>query len=298
MVYDDPKHGGHRFYRNTRCVVCGMLSGEFSKNGQPRRIGHPLVTVVTPTTGNPSVFRAIQSVADQTYKPIQHLVVIDNPDAAAEIKVAIREYNVDVIELPYATGKDNYLGHRIIGASIFLGKGDFFCFLDEDNWFDTNHVASLLDVIRSGFTWTFSFRKIVDREGNFICNDDCESLGKWPSNLSPSDYLIDVNCYFLPRLVAVAASPAWFCRNRGLNILGGYGPDRALPNFFRSQFPKYEPSYCYTVNYSVENTPVSVKREFFLSGNQEMLEKFQGHLPWKRENTTVQHQGSERGSNT
>jgi len=149
----------------------------------------PLVTVVTPTTCDPSVLRAIQSVADQTYGAIQHLIVIDNPNAPVKIKDAIRQCNVDVIELPYATGKDRFIGHRIIGASTFLGKGDYFCFLDEDNWFDTNHVASLFDVIRSGFSWAFSFRKIVDREGNFICNDECESLGKWPSVLAEDDYL-------------------------------------------------------------------------------------------------------------
>ena len=179
------------------CAGCPVRSSW--KAASRARLGNPLVTVVTPTTGNPSVFRAIESVADQSYKPIQHLVVIDNPEAPAEVQLAIRQYTVEVIELPYATGKDGYLGHRIIGASIFLGKGDFFCFLDEDNWFDPNHVASLLDVIKRGFTWTFSFRKIVNREGTFICNDDCESLGKWPTLFGPRDFLIDTNCYFLPR---------------------------------------------------------------------------------------------------
>ena len=104
----------------------------------------PLVTVVTPTTGNSCVLRAIESVAVQSYKPIQHLIVIDNPEAPAEIKTAIRQFKVDMIELPYATGKDRFNGHRIYGASAFLGKGDFFCFLDEDNWYDTDHVASLV----------------------------------------------------------------------------------------------------------------------------------------------------------
>ena len=83
----------------------------------------PLVTVVTPTTGNTCVLRAIKSVADQSYKNVQHLIVIDKPDAPAEIKSAIRQCDVDVIELPYATGKDRFLGHRIIGASAFLGRG-------------------------------------------------------------------------------------------------------------------------------------------------------------------------------
>ena len=36
----------------------------------------------------------------------------------------IRQYNVDVIELPYSTGKDRFIGHRIIAASTFLGKGE------------------------------------------------------------------------------------------------------------------------------------------------------------------------------
>jgi glycosyltransferase involved in cell wall biosynthesis len=252
---------------------------------------HPLVTVVTPTTGERSVLRAIQSVADQSYKAIQHLVVLDNPDAPAEIKAAISQYNVDVIELPYATGKDRFMGHRIIGASAFLGQGDFFCYLDEDNWFDTDHVASLLDVIRRGFTWAFSFRKIVDREGNFICNDDCEGLGKWPTFLGPRDYHIDTNCYFLPRLVAVNSSPIWFRRSRQLSIsevggglVGLQGVDRSLVGFLRHNCPNYETSYCYSVNYRVENTRLSVKREFFLRGNQKMLEKRQGRLPWKKDN--------------
>src|ERR1700731_3583170 len=82
---------------------------------------HPLVTVVTPTTGDPSVLRAVQSVADQSYNNIQHLVVIDNPDTSTELKAAIRQYKVDVIELPYATGKDRFMGHRIVAASAYLG---------------------------------------------------------------------------------------------------------------------------------------------------------------------------------
>jgi glycosyltransferase involved in cell wall biosynthesis len=245
----------------------------------------PLVTIVTPTTGDPSVLRAIQSVADQSYKNIQHLVVIDTPDAPAEIKTTIRQYNVDVIELPYATGKDRFMGHRIIAASAYLGKGDFFCYLDQDNWFDSSHVASLLEVIKRGFAWAFSFRKIVDRDGNFICNDNCESLGKWPTFLGPRDYHIDTNCYFLPRMIAVNSSPTWFRRSgqaeRG--SIGVSGPDRSLIAFLRQYYPNYETSYCYSVNYRVENTRLSVRRQFFLRGNQQMHEKFQGHLPWKKD---------------
>jgi len=241
----------------------------------------PLVTVVTPTTGNSCVLRAIESVAAQSYKPIQHLIVIDNPEAPAEIKTAIRHYTVDVIELPYATGKDRFNGHRIYGASAFLGKGDYFCFLDEDNWYDADHVASLVEVVRQGSAWAFSFRKIVDHEGNFICNDDCESLGKWPSVLGNSEYFVDTNCYFLPRMAAVQSSPLWFRRFREPNILEA---DRALISFLRAHNFSYDSSYRYSVNYRVGNTGLSVRKEFFLQDNQRMLQKFQGKLPWKNQN--------------
>lgn len=238
----------------------------------------PLVTVVTPTTGDSAVLRAIESVAAQSYPSVQHLVVIDNPEASAEIKNAIRQYKVDVIELPYATGKDRFLGHRIYGASIFLGKGDFFCFLDEDNWFDADHIASLIEVIERGFAWAFSLRKIVDFEGNFICNDDCESLGKWPSVEDERDYFIDTNCYFLPRRAAVNSCWVWFRRVREP---GRFNPDRLLTNVLRQNNSNFESSYRYSVNYRVGNTEHSVTKEFFLEGNQHMLEKFQGSLPWK-----------------
>jgi glycosyltransferase involved in cell wall biosynthesis len=222
--------------------------------------------------------RAIESVAAQSYKPVQHLIVVDNPEVPAAIKSAIRQHKVDVIELPYATGKDRFLGHRIYGASTFLGKGDFFCFLDEDNWIDPNHIAALIDVIRRGFVWAYSFRKIVDFEGTFICNDDCESLGKWPSVLGEQDYLVDTNCYFLPRSAAVMSSPIWFRRFRELNTLDA---DRALVSFLRANGASYDSSFQYSVNYRVGNTEQSVRKEFFLEGNQRMLQQRRGNLPWK-----------------
>jgi hypothetical protein len=44
---------------------------------------------------------------------------------------------------------------------------------------------------------------------------------------------------------------------------------------------KYDCSCDYTVKYRVGNTPLSVKKEFFVSGNQRMMEKYKGALPWK-----------------
>lgn len=239
-----------------------------------------LVTVVTPTTGNICVMQALESVSRQTHKCIQHLVVSDGVELQPELKKQIRQCNVDLIELPYATGSNRFNGHRIYGASVFLGKGDFFCFLDEDNWFDADHVASLLELISSGskIDWAFSLRKIVDAGGSYICNDDCESLGKWPSIISDNDFLIDVGCFFLPRLIATQTASIWYRKAREPGIPE---VDRLLTAVLRANRPNYETSGLYTLNYRAGNTALSVRKEFFLQGNERMRRKLNDQLPWR-----------------
>jgi len=239
-----------------------------------------LVTVVTPTTGNICVMQALESVSRQTHRCIQHLVVSDGVELQPELKKQIRQYNVDLIELPYATGRDRFNGHRIYGASVFLGKGDFFCFLDEDNWFDPDHVATLLELIKGGgkIDWAFSLRKIVDADGSYVCNDDCESLGKWPSVIADNDFLVDVGCFFLPRLIAVQTAPIWYRKAREPGVPE---VDRLLTAILRANRPNYDTNGLYTLNYRAGNTALSVRKEFFLQGNERMRRKFNGQLPWR-----------------
>ena len=110
----------------------------------------PLVTVITPTTGNPLLEAALESVARQTYQPIQHLVIIDGSERSPAARRLISTRSIDVIELPYSSGLDGFQGHRIYGAAPYLARGDLICFLDEDNWMDEIHVESLVDVLRKG----------------------------------------------------------------------------------------------------------------------------------------------------
>ena len=245
----------------------------------------PLVTVVTPTTGNTTLLRALESVSRQSHKHIQHLVFNDGVELQPELKKQTQQYNIDLIEIPYPTGRDRFNGHRIYGASVFLGKGDYFCFLDEDNWFDTNHVASLLEVINCGrrVDWAFSLRKIVDADGKFICNDDCESLGKWPSILAEHDFFVDVGCYFLPRAIAVQTAPIWYGKTREPGVPE---VDRLLTAVLRANNLNYETSGLYTLNYRAGNTALSVSKEFFIIGNDRMRQKLNGHLPWRADYVT------------
>ena len=72
-------------------------------------------------------------------------------------------------------------------------------------------------------------------------------------------------------MAAVVCSPVWFRRAREPNASEA---DRALVEFLRRNNASHDSSYRYSLNYRVENSALSVRREFFLKGNQKMLENF------------------------
>ena len=165
----------------------------------------PLCTIITATTGRQELYRCIESVAKQTYPNIQHLIIADGPETHAKVQniryqASIKgNHNVDIINLPFSIGKDRWNGHRIYGAGTYIADGDYVCFLDDDNTLEPNHIQSCFDVIpnygiQSPTGWSYSLRKIVSLSGEYLCNDDCESLGNWASVINPQDFFVDVNC--------------------------------------------------------------------------------------------------------
>jgi len=236
----------------------------------------PLVTVITPTTGAPCVRQALDSVKNQTYDNIQHLVVVDGQPKG---RVIAKEYpHIDLVDLPYATGKDQYNGHRIYGAMTYIANGEFLCFLDEDNWYEPNHIETLVDVISKGNKWAYSLRKIVSQEGEYICNDDCESLGKWTSVIN--DKFIDVNCFMIPKAAALGFSPYWYRRARHPQEQPEV--DRILSPFMMQNSPEFDTNGQYTINYRVASRADSVQTEFFLRGNEMINKQYNGDLPWRK----------------
>jgi len=237
---------------------------------------NPLVSIVTPTTGTKYLKQAIDSVQESTYKNIQHLVVVDGNHPNA--KVILDQYsNIDKIFLPYATGTEQYNGHRIYGGCTYFIRGEYVIFLDEDNWFDPNHVESLINSLENNL-WSFALRKIVSPEGQYICNDDCESLGNWISVIN--DYFVDVNCYMLHKSLALQFSPGWYRRAR--HPQDQPEVDRLLSMYLRQNDLKSNCTGEYSVNYRAGNRADSVKSQFFLNGNEFMKQKYNGNFPWRK----------------
>ena len=243
------------------------------------------VTVITATTGNPLLAGCLRSVAEQTHPDVTHLLVGDGPEHWEKIEKICQQANFPngtnqfYLQLPYPIGKDRWNAHRIYPAATYMAEGDFIMYLDEDNVLEPNHIKSLVKLVtEKNLQWAYSLRKIIDKDGNYLCHDDCESLGKWASVLDPRDFFVDVNCYFVRRDVAVAITPAWY---RKFREPGQPEVDRVLAQVLMNNFKQYDCTHEYSLLYTVGNTQHSVQKEFFERGNAAMLQRYDGKLPWK-----------------
>lgn len=244
------------------------------------------VSIVTATVGKPQLTRCIESVRKQTHQDVEHIVVVDGKEHWEKVDEILKALefpngkNEHLCVLPFATGKDRFNGHRIYGAFNFFINGDYVIWLDDDNTIEPNHVQSLVEVTKQkDLHWAYSFRKIVDDEGRFICYDDCESLGKWKSVLN--DNFVDVNCFFVKKDLAIQLSHIWYRKAREPNVME---VDRALSAILMHEKNnlKFDTNWDYTLNYRVGSTGISVKADFFLQGNQAMMQQYNGELPWKK----------------
>ena len=153
------------------------------------------ILVITPTTGADVLMDAIRSVQNQTVH-VDHLVVCDGEKFRDQTNQVIEGTDVQVCYLPFNTGGGGFYGHRIMAGFSHLVNHDYILFLDQDNTFAPDHVESLVDIIkRFKYDWAHSLRTINDKDGNFICEDNCESLGRWPVWVKSDQYLIDTSSY-------------------------------------------------------------------------------------------------------
>jgi glycosyltransferase involved in cell wall biosynthesis len=227
--------------------------------------------VIIPTTGDPKVRQAIQSVLDQTYITKAY-VVCDGFDAAMKFGELYPHANpeIQVCRLPENVGANGFYGHRVYASFPHLVNEDYVLFLDQDCWFDENHVRRCVELIESkDLQWCYSLRKICDKDGSYLLDDNCESLGKW-INWTNSQ-LIDTNTYCIKREYLVRLASTWH---------GGWGQDRVFYQTLAMNFGKYECTKKHSVFYRLAGNEGSVTKEFFQQGNAKMMEKYGTVFPW------------------
>lgn len=233
-------------------------------------------TVIIPTTGSHDVKRAIRSVLDQTY-PVTCYLVVDGHEYVRKTDsmldgLDLTDKNVKICTLPINVGANGFYGHRIYASFTHLINTKYVLYLDQDCWFEKDHVETLIDRIEADdLDWAYSLRNICDLDGKFICQDNCESLGpSWPVMGYPH---VDTNCYCIKTEVATKVSQVWH---------GGWGQDRWFLKVLSNNFKKFDTTGYNTVNYRLGGNEGSVTAGFFLQNNKQVEDFYRGVLPWRR----------------
>lgn len=238
------------------------------------------VAIVTPTIGSEHLEKCLDSVQKQTYQNITHYVFIDGHNVDRVVKKQLnnfQEVQIETVTLSDNVGKGWY-GHRVYAACSFLVNADVIVYLDEDNWFEPNHVEKLVEKLKEGNDWVYSLRKIYDKEGEFLTEDNCESLGKWPVYFRNDVHHIDTSSFAIKRDIAVRIGHAWY---------GQWGADRQFFTALRQNFPKFDCTNEHSLCYRLDGNPNSVTKEFFDEGNRINQQKYNGEFPWKQKPSSL-----------
>lgn len=241
-------------------------------------------TTIVPTTGNPKLEYALKSLANQTIN-VRTYIVIDGEQYKDKVYEILKnkdiqdyvKHNCSVCCLPNNTGKDGWYGHRIYSSFPYLIDTEYISFLDEDNEYEKNHIEMCERVMESdkSLDWCYSLRKIVSNDGEFLCNDDCESLGYFWNPYHPVKYqLIDTNCYFLKTITA--------CQNSKNFYKKDIGDREYFYGLMRNRFN----GVCtglYTVRYRLGNKEASARENFFRFGNAYIKGLYNDSYPWRKQ---------------
>lgn len=235
------------------------------------------VTVITPTVGSSKLEDAVKSVKNQTYSNINHLIVVDGMDHCAKVNNLLLNIgvtkNMHTMFLPHNTGANGFYGHRIYAGTPHFINTDYIFLLDEDNWYEPDHISSLVEVLDRGNDFAYSLRKIYNANKEYVADDNCEALGKWPIYFTHDNpqYLIDTSSFAFKREFLIKTCQHWH---------HGWGGDR---NYFYNALrynPKWDTNYKHTLCYRTDSNPNSPDANFFMNGNQAQLEHYKGKLPW------------------
>ena len=242
----------------------------------------PEVIVVTPSIGNRTLYDAVTSVKNQNYQDYCHIIFVDGETYKNEVESVLNDFQSDkmkIVTLPFNTGSNGFNGHRIYASCAHLLNSKYVFFLDEDNWYDKNHIKSIIDLIEGeNLDWAHSLRKICSYDTNFVAYDDCQSLGRWPPILRPRKFphfnypnLVDTSCYGFKTEVLQKVAHFW---NHPL------GADRIFFKHISSVFPYFTSTSEYTLNYRLKEHDISAA-SYFNMFNSRALIKYNGILPWK-----------------
>ena len=130
-------------------------------SGEPSAESGPLVSVVIRTMGREELVEALDSVAAQTYRHIE--VILSDAKGRGELpgQGCCGQFPVRIASTGAPLGR---------GAAANIGLeaavGDYVVFLDDDDWFLPDHVASLVSAVMSSPGMAAAYAGVVCKTKN------------------------------------------------------------------------------------------------------------------------------------
>lgn len=232
--------------------------------------------IATSTIGRPCLKQAIESVVNQT-RHARHYIFVDGPKYKDKAMQVIDDCKLDsdtvIVHLPNNTGANMYTCSHINAMASYMIAEDMLLFLDDDNWFEKDHVETLVGMVeRYNLDWGASLRNIVDNDGNFICADESESLALVPNRAN--GYHVDTSCMAVRKEIAQKMAPHWIMQK---------WMDRTAFKFLVDSKYKGGSTGKFTLNYRLSDDGLgNVTPEIFKQLNDMML-KLNPQAIWRNE---------------
>jgi hypothetical protein len=231
------------------------------------------IAIVTSTIGRPTLHQTIASVKNQII-PCRHYVFVHGKEHWENAKKIIDQYpDVEGIYLPNNNGGNGYAMAPVFALAPFVVAELVTCYLDDDNWIESSHCSNALQLIETyNLDWAYSLRQIVNNTGEYLCPDDCESIGIY-TNIYGT-HLVDNSCYAVKTETLRKHAHTWYI-------------PRVSDRTFLAELMKHNlPCACTgvaTANYRLSaDGSHSMNAEAFQIGNSKMHELFPNGLAWHK----------------
>jgi hypothetical protein len=151
------------------------------------------VTVITPTTGKPSLFKLMESITNQNI-PIKHILlwddkregcfgnnqtspfVLEKPEWLEDFR-----YLVECHVIKGNSVKGQAFGSMLRSVGLMAATTEYVTFADDDVTWEDNHLSSMLEMMKN-HEWGFCKRKIWSQTDKaqleYLGVDEFESVGE------------------------------------------------------------------------------------------------------------------------
>ena len=133
----------------------------------------PLVSVIVRTTDRPLLAQALESIVQQSYRPLE-IVLVDatGTGLGTGLDKGLDEELARTNDLPVTLlnlGKP-LPRSEAANEGLAASRGQYLMFLDEDDWIAAKHIASLVDVLQSNpdIKAAYSTTRKADLLGNLL----------------------------------------------------------------------------------------------------------------------------------